>query len=227
MPTLVMANKNYSSWSVRPWFFLRAVGILFEEKVVGLGTPGFAPTVAKVSPSGRLPAFVLDDGETVYDSLSIGEHLAEQYPDKGVWPADAKARRRARSACAEMHSGFGDLRHVLTCNARRRYSPATWRKVASAEGRVAAVEADITRMHALWTELVEASGGPFLCGPFGFVDAYFVPVISRFATYGIESSGAASSYRSTVLALPTYNQWLDEARAESLSIAKYEYDDPA
>jgi glutathione S-transferase len=225
MPTLVMANKNYSSWSVRPWFFLRAVGILFEEKVVGLGTPGFAQTVAKVSPSGRLPALVLDDGETIYDSLAIGEHLAEQYPEQGVWPADAKARRRARSAAAEMHSGFGDMRHVLTCNARRKYSPSVWRKVASADDRVAAVEADIARMHALWSELLDASGGPFLCGSFSFVDAYFVPVVSRFATYGIESTGAGSSYRSAIEALPTYRQWLDEARAESLTIPKYEYDD--
>lgn len=225
MPTLVMANKNYSSWSVRPWFFLRAVGILFEEEVVGLGTPGFAQTVARVSPSGRLPAFVLDDGETIYDSLAIGEHLAEQYPEKGVWPADAKARRRARSAAAEMHSGFGDMRHVLTCNARRRYPSTTWRKVAEKEGRVAAVEADIARMHALWSELVQASGGPFLCGAFGFVDAYFVPVVSRFATYGIESSGAASSYRSAIEATPTWGQWQQEARAETLTIPKYEYDE--
>lgn len=225
MPTLVMANKNYSSWSVRPWFFLRAVGILFEETVVGLGTPGFAQTVAKVSPSGRLPVFVLDDGEAIYDSLAIGEHLAERYPDKGVWPADGKARRRARSAAAEMHAGFADMRHVLTCNARRRYSPAVWRKVAATTDRVAAVEGDIARVHALWTELCEASGGPFLCGSFGFVDAYFVPVVSRFATYGIESSGVALSYRNAIEALPTYQQWLDEARAEPLKIAKYEYDD--
>lgn len=225
MPTLVMANKNYSSWSVRPWFFLRAAGILFEEKVVGLGTPGFAETIAKVSPSGRLPAFVLDDGEVVWDSLAIGEHLAEAYPDKGVWPADAKARRRARSACAEMHAGFAELRNVLTCNARRSYPADVWRKVAKTPERIAAVEADLARMHALWTELLEASGGPFLCGNVGFVDAYFVPVVSRFATYGIESSGAASSYRSSVAALPTYRQWLDEAKAESLTVPKYEYDD--
>jgi glutathione S-transferase len=225
MPTLVMANKNYSSWSVRPWFFLRAAGILFEEKVVGLGTPGFADTIPKLSPSGRVPALVLDDGEVVYDSLAIGEHLAEAYPDKGIWPSDARARRRARAACAEMHAGFADMRHVLTCNLRRRYAPDVWRRVAATPERIAAVEADIARMHALWTSLLDASGGPFLCGSFGFVDAYFVPVVSRFATYGVESSGAASSYRAAIEALPTYRQWLAEAEAEPLTIAKYEYDD--
>lgn len=225
MPTLVMANKNYSSWSVRPWFFLRASGILFEEKVVGLGQSTTALDIAKWSPSGRLPAFILDDGETIWDSLAIGEYLAEANPDKGVWPSDARARRRARSACAEMHAGFSEMRRVLNCNVRRRYAPATWRKAAGSADAIAGVEADIARMHRLWIELLQVSGGPFLCGKLGFVDAYFVPVVSRLATYGIESDDAALTYRNTVEALPTYQTWLAEARAEPFTIAHYEYED--
>ncbi len=223
MLKLVMANKNYSSWSVRPWFFMTAAKIPFEVVVVGLGDSSTATEIAKWSPSGRLPVLVLEDGSTVWDSLAIGEHLAEAFPDRGVWPRDPKLRRLARSACAEMHAGFGEVRRVLNCNARKRYAPNVWRDQAGGPEAVSAIEQEIGRIHQLWESLLSASSGPFLCGSFGYVDAFFVPVVSRFATYGVASSGAAAAYRSAVEAHPTYQQWQAEALAEPLTIAKYEY----
>lgn len=222
MITLVMGNKNYSSWSVRPWFFIREKALPIEDQVVNLDDLATSEIVAR-SPSRRVPVLLLDGGDVVWDSLAIGEALAELYPDSGVWPTDPAARRRARSASAEMHSGFAELRRVLTCNQRAAYAPEAWRQMAGGADAEKAVEADIARVHALWRELLAASGGPFLCGAFGYVDAFFVPVVSRFATYAIASDEVCAGYRARVEALGAYARWREEARQEKWSITKYEY----
>jgi glutathione S-transferase len=166
--------------------------------------------------------WILDDGEAVWDSLAIGEAIAEQWPEAGTWPEAARLRRMARSACAEMHSGFPDMRRVLTCNARRRYDPGLWRRVAG-DG-AAAVEADLARVHALWASLLDASGGPYLAGPKPtYVDAFFAPVVSRFVTYRVASPDDLVAYRDAVEALPAWGRWMIEAAKEPEVIEKYEY----
>jgi glutathione S-transferase len=224
MLKLIMGNKNYSSWSIRPWSFLTAHGIPFEAEVIALGTEEFAREVPKRSPSGRVPVLMLEDGSAVYDSLVIGEYLADQgHP---VWPKAQHVRNRARSACAEMHAGFTELRRVLTCNARARYMPESWKDYDPAS--VPAVEADILRMEALLESMVAESGGPFLGGKtFGYVDAYFVPVVSRFQTYGITlRSSVAEGYAQQIKATAVFQTWMRESAAESLTVAKYEYNLP-
>ncbi len=224
-----MGNKNYSSWSIRPWFFLRHTkpmvgGAAVREVVIPLDAPETIAGIRAVSKTGRVPVLELDGGELVTDSLSIGEALHELCPEAGVWPQDAKVRRRARSACAEMHSSFAPMRGVLVCNKRARYAPSEWKKVAADEASIRAVEADITRVEELFRDLLQASGGPFLCGSFGYVDAYFAPVVSRLATYAITPrNDDAAAYRARMEALETYGQWEREALAEPWSIEKSEY----
>lgn len=222
-PTLVMGNKNYSSWSIRPWFFVRAVDLPIQDRVIAFDEPGYELEFARVSPSRRVPVLILTEGDVIWDSLAIGEYLHETWPDKGAWPKDARLRRLARSACAEMHSGFTELRRVLTCNVRAAYAPEAWRAVSGGREAELLVEADIARVHELWSMLMDASGGPFLCGPFGYVDAFFAPVVSRLATYGIESPAAASSYRKKMMELPTYRLLMEQARAEKWVVTRYEY----
>lgn len=225
MTLLIMGSKNYSSWSVRPWLFAVQANLPIDVKVVDLDAPDTAARIAEWSPSGRVPALVLDGTprEVVWDSLAIGEHFAEAYPEAGVWPEDAKARRRARSACAEMHSSFAEMRRVLTCNQRARYLPDAWKKIAGTDGAIAAVEADVDRVQSLWRELLAISGGPFLCGAFSYVDAFFAPVVSRLVTYAIESGPEVSAYRAAVEATRAYQHWMDEAARERWTIAKYDY----
>jgi glutathione S-transferase len=224
MPILHMGNKNYSSWSIRPWFFLTEAAIPFEARVLYMDEASFGADVAKVSPSRRVPALELEDGDIVWDTLAIGETLAELHPEAGVWPSDPHARRRARSACAEMHSSFGEMRRVLTCNARRRYPAEAWRKFAGGADGEAGVVADLARLHELWTTLLETNGGPFLGGArFGWVDAFFAPVVSRLKTYAIESPASAAAYRARIEALGAWKRWMSEAEAETHVIAKYEY----
>lgn len=220
---LVVGNRNYSSWSIRPWFFLVEAGIPFELETLALDEPDFAPRVSARSPSKRVPALVLAEGDVVWDSLAMGEYFAEAFPEAGVWPSDPRHRRLTRSAAAEMHSGFSEMRRVLTCNQRKRYAPEGWKTVAGGDEAVNAVLADVTRVHELWDTLLQASGGPFLGGGFGFVDAYFAPVVSRFATYGIPSPPESAAYRAQLEALPAWKRWSDEARGEPFVIAKYEY----
>lgn len=225
MTLLIMGSKNYSSWSVRPWIFAVQANLPIDVKVVDLDAPDTAARIAEWSPSGRVPALVLDGTprEVVWDSLAIGEHFAEAYPEAGVWPEDAKARRRARSACAEMHSSFGEMRRVLTCNQRARYQPNEWKKVAGSAEVIAFVEADLARVQTLWKDLLAASGGPFLCGAFSYVDAFFAPVVSRLVTYAIESGPEVSVYRTLMESTRGYQHWMDEAARERHAIAKYDY----
>ena len=212
--TLVIGNKNYSSWSMRPWLVLRQAGIAFEEVRIPLCQPGAEAELAKWSPSGLVPA--LHDGDVhVWDSLAICEYLHERFPDKQLWPADAAARAVARSVSTEMHAGFGALRQHMSMNIRARYPGM---------GRTAECLADIERIVAIWTACRArfGSGGDFLFGRFGIADAMYAPVVLRFQTYGVALAGAAQDYADAVLALPAVREWVTDALAETERIAQFE-----
>ncbi|HEX7817222.1 glutathione S-transferase family protein [Dyella sp.] len=204
MYTLYIANKNYSSWSLRPWVLMRSLAIAFEERIQPFdGSSGFVQ-FRPVSPSGRVPC--LHDGETkVWDSLSIVEYLAERHP--GVWPEDAFTRAWARSATAEMHSGFQALRDhcLMSCGVRIRLHETP-----------AAVAADISRIDQLWNEGLARFGGPFLVGStFTAVDAFYAPVVFRANTYGLSLGAVAQSYVARMLAQPAMLTWYEQAVAET------------
>jgi len=209
---LYIGNKNYSSWSLRPWLLMRQAGIEFEEVKLRLsfdeGSP-FKRALEAVAPTGKVPVLV-DDGFAVWDTLAIAEYLAEKFPDKGLWPAGQRDRARARSLCAEMHAGFAALRNHFPMNIE-----ASLPEVGAAKLReVPEVGRDVARIAELWTGQLAVPGGPFLFGAFGIVDAYFAPVCSRVRTYGVPLPEAAAAYAQRVLELPAMQQWDREARAE-------------
>ena len=214
MYTLHIANKNYSSWSLRPWVLMRARGIAFEE-VPHPFTPGNGQDFRDVAPAGKVPWLV--DGETVvWDSLAIAEYLAEHHA--GVWPTDAGARAWARCAAAEMHSGFANLRGQHGMNVGVRVAVAR---------RSPEVLADIARIEDLWNEGLLRFGGPFLAGrEFTAVDAFFAPVVYRCRTYGVTLRGAAAGYVQTLLDHPAMREWEAAALAEDFREAKYEVELP-
>ncbi len=202
MYTLHITNKNYSSWSLRPWVLLRALGIAFDELLHPF-TRGSAPDFRAISPSGKVPWLVAGD-TVVWDSLAIAEYLAERHP--GVWPAAALARIWARCAAAEMHSGFAAL--------RGRHGMNVGVRVAVSQ-RPPELLADIARIERLWNEGLARFGGPFLAGPaFTAVDAFFAPVVYRFRSYGVAPDGAAANYLATMLAHPAMREWEAAALAE-------------
>ena len=205
-PRLVIGNKNYSSWSLRPWLLLRAAGVEFDEVRLPLGTPEFHARIAQLSPTRRLP--VLHDGERViWDSLAICEYANEQWLDGAGWPSAPTARALARSAACEMHSGFALLRSHLPMNCRRHPDGYRWS---------AATDEDIARVQALWAQLrAHADGGDFLLGRFGIVDAMFAPVVMRFVGYGVELDATAAAYVQSIRALPAMREWEAAAAAET------------
>jgi glutathione S-transferase len=208
MYTLYIGNKNSSSWSVRAWVLMRALGIPFVEQLLLLDRPDTAQKIREVSPSGRVPC--LRDGDVVvWDSLAIAEYLAERH--RGVWPQDGTARTWARSVAAEMHSGFASLREQMAMDVRLR----TTRTPSPA------VAADIARILALWVEGRERFGheGDFLCGAFCAVDAFWCPVAFRFQSYGVPLAGVASAYCRALLDLPAMKDWAAEAERETERIA--------
>ena len=210
---LYIGNKNYSSWSMRPWVLLTGAGIPFEEKMVRFDSfdaqSAFKSAVTTVNPVGKVPALV-DDGFAVWDTLAIAEYLAERFPDKHLWPADAKARARARSVCAEMHSGFTALRNHCPMNIEASLPEVgriVWRDQAG-------VRADMARIEAMWSGLLAEHGGPMLFGAFGIADAYFAPVCSRIRTYALPVSPAVAAYVDRVHQLPAVQAWVQQALAE-------------
>ena len=210
---LYIGNKNYSSWSMRPWVLLKQAGIAFDEVVIRFDafTPEsqFKTELARISPAGRVP--VLVDGDlTVWDTLAIAEYLAEQFPEKQLWPKDAKARARARSVCAEMHSGFGAVRSHFPMNIEAELPEVGARVLAEQ----AAVRTDLERLFEMWSALLAAHGGPLLFGAFTIADAYFAPVVMRLKTYGIASPAAIDAYTRRVQALPGVAAWVTDALAE-------------
>lgn len=210
MYTLIIGNKNYSSWSLRPWLALRAADIAFQEQKLGLFTPEFAQRLSTLTPAGLVP--VLLDGEfAVWDSLAICEYAAEQHPHAGLWPAEPRARARARSLAAQMHSGFGQLRQLMPMNIEAHLPGLD----------LSAAQDDIARVQALWRDTRAEFGqaGPFLFGRFCIADAFFAPVVSRFTTYDVPAAGAAREYMDAVLALPAMQDWMRDARAEGTFVA--------
>ena len=209
---LYIGNKNYSSWSMRPWLLMKHAGIAFEERALRLdwaeGSP-FKQTLLAIAPTGRVPLLV-DDDFAVWDSLAIAEYLAEQHPEKRLWPADRLQRARARSLCAEMHSGFGDLRNAFVMNIEAELGDVGAR-VLREQPKAAA---DVARIDAMWTVALERNGGPFLFGEFCIADAFYAPVCSRFKTYALPLGPAAAAYAERVRALPAFTEWADAARAE-------------
>jgi glutathione S-transferase len=203
---LVIGNKNYSSWSLRPWLLMRQAGIEFEEVKVRLFVDSFAAEIAQYSPAGKVP--VLIDGDiAVWDTLSIAEYLAERFPEKALWPADRAARAHARSVCAEMHAGFTNLRNQMPMNVTAVLPGCGWN---------VSVQRDVDRIAQIWTDLRTRHGdaGPFLFGDFTVADAYYAPVVSRFATYGVHLPEAAKAYADFILELPAMQEWIADAREE-------------
>ena len=208
---LYIGNKNYSSWSMRPWVLLTGAGIPFEEKMVRFDSfdaqSAFKSVVAAINPVGKVPVLV-DDGFAVWDTLAIAEYLAEKHP--AVWPADRQRRARARSLCAEMHSGFTALRNHCSMNIEAslpEIGRILWRDQAG-------VRADIARLEAMWTGLLAEHGGPMLFGEFGIADAYFAPVCSRIRTYALPVSPTVAAYVDRVHQLPAVQAWVQQALAE-------------
>ena len=205
MYDLYIANKNYSSWSLRPWVLLRELKIPVVEHVLVFGDAARWAEYRKISPTGKVPCLV--DGDTiVWDSLAIAEYLAERHA--AVWPAERRARAWARSAAAEMHSGFGELRHrcSMSCGVRIRLKEIP-----------PALERDIARLSTVWNEGLSRFGGPFLTGPgFTAVDAFFAPVAFRIQTYGLELGANANAYSARLLALESMQTWYAAGLAETI-----------
>lgn len=212
MLILHIGNKNYSSWSMRPWVAMSAFGIPFEERLHGLGSPEFAQQVGLLSPVARVP--VLEDGALcVWDSLAIAEYLAERFPQHALWPRDAALRARARCLCASMHSGFGALREHMAMNIRADLPGRGWNP---------AVQRDIDQILRMWQDALQASGGPFLFGAFGLADAFYAPVCMRFLTYRPELPDWAWRYVQTVADHSAVATWIEQARAEDVVLSAYE-----
>lgn len=210
--TLVIGNKNYSSWSLRPWLAMKVAGIPFAEHRIPLYGPGSKDQILVYSPAGKVPC--LADGDLrVWDSLSICEYLAEKHP--GLWPQDPAARALARSVSAEMHSGFANLRAKMSMNIRKRYPGL---------GRTPESLADVARIVSLWSgcRARYGKGGPFLFGAFSIADAMYAPVVLRFRTYEVELPADCRAYSDAVLALPAMQDWIAAAMAETESLPQFE-----
>jgi glutathione S-transferase len=215
---LIIGNKNYSSWSLRPWIAMKVAGIAFEEEVISLDAGDFKARVGEISGTGKVPA--LADGEVrIWESLAILEYLAEKFPAARLWPADPGARAHARAVAAEMHAGFLPLRRHLPMN--------MWRPVKRRE-LTPEVVANVRRIDAMWTDCRMRFGadGAFLFGRFGAADAMYAPVVSRFHTYGVEVGPIARAYMDAVMSLPAWVQWRAAALAEPWVLAEDEVDWP-
>lgn len=207
---LIIGNKTVSSWSLRPWVLMKHFEIPFEEILVKLDLPDTTQNILKYSPTGKVPALI--DGDFhVWESAAIMEYLNEKYPEKEMYPKDMRDRAIARALSMEMHAGFGTMRELLSFNAKKRhqnfdYSPAL---------------KDIERVKAIWTEQLKKSGGPFLFGSFGIVDAMYAPVVGRFQTYGVPVDGLVKNYYEAILNLPAMKEWYRGALAEDFEAANH------
>jgi glutathione S-transferase len=213
MIQLYIGNKNYSSWSMRPWVLLRQAGIDFEEVKVRFDSfapgSGFRSTMDAITPVGKVPVLV-HDGLVVWDTLAIAEYVAEQFADKQLWPAERAARARARSVCAEMHSGFAGLRSACPMNIDAHLPEVG----ALALRDKPAVRADLQRIVSMWSGLLAEHGGPMLFGDFSVADAYFAPVVMRLKTYALPVPAEVGAYMDRVCALPGVKAWIDGALDE-------------
>jgi glutathione S-transferase len=217
---LVIANKAYSSWSLRPWILMKVLGIPFEEDLIPLDTPEFRPRVAAYKAGSTVP--ILIDGDvTVWESLAIMDYLGDCFPEKAVWPDERRARAFARTISAEMHAGFRGLRAACPMNLRKRYA---------AIDRGELVAKDVARATHLWRTARETfgekAGGPFLFGAFGAADAMFAPMVTRFQTYSIPVDAPIRAYMDAVLDLPAFREWQQAGMRESWVVAHDEVDEP-
>jgi glutathione S-transferase len=215
---LIIGNKNYSSWSFRPWLAMKVAGIAFEETLISLDASDFKSRLAALDGAGKVPLLI--DGDTrVWESLAILEYLADTFPAAALWPAHTAARAHARAIASEMHAGFLPLRRQLPMNIRRPVLPRALE--ADAIG-------DVARIDAIWSECRSrfAKGGPFLYGAFGAADAMYAPVVWRFHTYAVEVSVAARAYMGALMALPAWNEWREAARREPWVLPHDEVDWP-
>lgn len=223
MPTLVIANKVYSSWSLRPWILMRELNLPFEEVLIPFGPtfddPEWKAKVKRYSAAGKVPALV-DDGITVWESLAIIEYLADKHPGAGIWPKDVAARAYARSISSEMHAGFQALRGACPMNVARRFPT---------KDRGPGVEADVARIAAIWREARERfgvpAGGPFLFGAFCAADAMFAPVAVRLRAYGITVDAVGEAYVDAVLNTTAYQAWREAALQEPWIVDEDEVDE--
>jgi glutathione S-transferase len=215
---LIIGNKNYSSWSFRPWLAMTVAGIAFEETLISLEASDFKSRVTALGGAGRVPTLI--DGDTcVWESLAILEYLAEKFPAAALWPRDPSARAHARAIASEMHAGFGALRRQLPMNIRRPVIPRALDTDAAG---------DVARIDAIWSESRSRFGasGPFLYGTFGAADAMYAPVVWRFRTYAVEVSAAAQAYMRALMALPAWIEWREAARHEPWVLPHDEVDWP-
>ena len=216
--TLVIGNKNYSSWSLRPWIALKAANIPFEEILIPLYLPGSSEQILKYSPAGKVP-ILIDGDDVVWESLAILEHLADRFPGANLWPSDTRARSFARCAATEMHGGFQALRQHCTMN---MWLPLRERALPPE------VFDNVKRIETLWAECRArfGKGGPFLFGTFGNADAMYAPVVSRFHTYGLPVGPGTRAYMDAVMALPAWQEWHDAAMKETWVMQHNEPDWP-
>lgn len=221
---LYIGNKNYSSWSMRPWVLMREFDIAFDEVMVPFdaldASSKFKQTVATVSPAGRVPVLVDDAGHAVWDTLAIAETLAERWPHLGLWPADATQRAHARSIVFEMHSGFSALRGAFPQNIEASLPAVGAEQLA----QNASAAADLARVEALWVEALRQSGGPFLFGRYSIADAMYAPVVGRIRTYGLPlTSAPARTYAEHVWATRSVQAWVKDALQEKQYV---DFDEP-
>ncbi len=215
---LIIGNKNYSSWSLRPWIAMKVAGIAFDEEVISFDAEDFKARVGQVSPAGRVPT-VADGNVQIWESLAILEYLAEKFPGARLWPADPCARARARAISAEMHAGFVPLRRHLPMN--------MWRPVMPRQ-LTPEVETNVRRIEAMWTDCRTRYGGDgaFLFGSFAAADAMYAPVVARFHTYAVKVGGPARAYMDAIMALPAWGEWRGAALAEPWVLPEDEVDWP-
>jgi len=211
-PILYIGNKNYSSWSFRPWIGMRATGIAFEEQLVPFDMAAGNPAFKGFSPTGKVPVLV-DGGETIWESLAILDHVARKHPDAGLWPDNPAHRSKAMAMSAEMMSSFTALRGACPMNMRRERKPI---EVSPA------IVADVGRIQALWDGCLERSGGPFLFGAFSIADAMFAPVVNRLDVYAFDTSPQSAAYMDRMKALPAWREWEEAGRAEPWTVAEDE-----
>ncbi|MEO0382169.1 MAG: glutathione S-transferase family protein [Pseudomonadota bacterium] len=205
MPILYIGNKNYSSWSFRPWLGMTVAGIAFEERLVPFNADAKNPDFAAFSPTTQVPALV-DGDETIWQSLAILDHVARKNPDAGLWPEDGKARSQAMAISCEMLSSFFALRGACPMNMRRARAGIS----VTPE-----IGADVSRIETIWSSCLEASGGPFLFGTFSLADAMFAPVVNRLDVYYLPVSQATRVYMATIQALPAWKDWEAAGKAET------------
>jgi glutathione S-transferase len=212
---LLIGNKKYSSWSLRPWLMLKQAGIAFDEQLVPLDRPETKASILKFSPSGKVP-FLRHGKVEIWESLAIGEYLAEAFPAAALWPKDVTARAQARAVSSEMHAAFGEL---------RRYLPMDVSRDLTSESRAHHVAGDIARIQQIWGDCRKRFGqeGPFLFGGFTVADGMFAPVVTRFRTYGVALDPVSTAYVDTVMNLPAMKEWVEAAKRESWVIV---YPDP-